>query len=1646
VTDVMPTLLHGRYEVLAVIGRGGEGTLVRAVDRRHGRDVALKLRRVPTDPRDADRLLIESRTLLSLHPHSGLPLARDDFFEDDRHALVMDWVDGVDLAAVLTEHGQPGLPPSTVLRWLAPVAEALTHLHTTDPPVVHGDVKPANLILTPTGRVVLVDFGVSSTRGLRTRGGTLGYRAPEVAAGAAPTRAADVYGLAATAFALLTGRPPFGILPAWDDVDHERAARLEQALRRGLATDPAQRTATPGELVEELRAGWDSEPLPTGVVTFLATDVVASTRLWQELPDTAPGLLAEHLLVVDRAVERHNGRRIGDVIQGDATMSVFHRASDAVHAGVDLQRALAGGRVQVHCGVHTGEAVALDDSYAGATLSRVARVRALADAGQVLLSATTARLASADLPSDVRLMELGPHRLDGFDELETVFAVDAPGLAVPPDPRQPPYQGLVPYDVDDDKAFFGREREIDACLQRITESSLLAVVGPSGCGKSSLVRAGVASRLRRAGRSVAVLTPGRDPRAALISALEAAGPTTVLVVDQLEELFAPDVSSEAAHQFLDDLVERLETGPVVVTLRADHVGSVTAHPNFARRLEAGLHLVTPMTEAELREVIEGPAHAAGLRLEPGLVELLVRDVSGEPGGLPLLSFALAETWSNRDGRVLTVDGYLATGGLRQAIAASAERLYDRLPPSQRVLAKALFMRLVTPAPDGEAVRQRLDPSSVVTDGDHRQVVDVFVRTRLVVAGDDGLEIAHEALVREWPRLRSWLEEDREGLRLLGHLRTSAHEWDRRGRDPAELQRGARLAATLDWVAAADPALDDVERHYLDASRTAEEAELEAARERARRDTRSKRRLRGLLAAAAVLLVGVLVAGLLAVRQRDRADSAARDAAEQAGRANAAAEDAISERNRADDAAGRANAAAEDAQREAERADSEATVAEARRVRAEALAVPDYDQALLLAVESRHLEDSPEAQSGLLATIQRSPGAVDIIRSQTEAFVDLALTPDGKTLIASGLGGPPTLSKYDVTTHEREASITGGSDVSSAVSPDGRLAVMSEPQLPLHLVDTATFAVVGDPLQAVPFEWPTRLSFSPDGRYVAAVTDQYLSGAGLSSPIALVWDVAKGGRPVVQYPFSAANFQRDVAFLPDSKRILVAGSDGTAVVDIASGRKVGQIDGAHPPIAISRDGRTLAAATDVRQGVVIGLFDPTSGERSTVLAGHRERLLRLAFSPNGAQLASGADDGLVMVWDVTTGQRRAVYEGHAAAVNDVVFGPDGKSLWSGGDDGAIFVWDLQRKDTLVHRASPAVADGPPLPFSSVDMAIGPGGRYVAYPWADDPFHFRIRDVATGALGGRHTYSQFNSFSPDGKRYVTVNDAGRLRVWDTKTGAVLADSDGSGQLFSSFPPGAKAVFTPDGRNVVALTVGRRAFVRGVAGFVPEKLVVLDATTLAPVGDEVPLGYAGRTVSVTPDGHRAVAVANTPGEGVTKVILVDLDTRRIIRSTPVEALDRRGNGPRNNTVAPDGRTVGMGGTNGDVVVVDAVTGDVGPVLPAHDGFVESVTFAPDKASFITTGQDGAVKVWDAATWRVLQTIVPFGENHRVRASFLAPDRVMMVDDTGEILEWDPRPDTWEAHACRVAGRNLTRSEWADLVPGEEYRKTCPQYPAGT
>src|SRR5688500_3374588 len=252
----------------------------------------------------------------------------------------MDWVDGIDLATLLAENGRPGLASSSVLAYLAQGAEALTHLHSQDPPVIHGDVKPANLVLTKGGRVKLVDFGMSSAPDApRRRTGTPGFRAPELAADGVPSRASDVYSLAATAFALLSGSAPSGVLPSWEGIDPVQAKQLEAAPRLGRATDPARLPATPGGLVGSLRTGWRAA-LPTGVMTFCLSDIEGSTELWETEPAAMAEALVRHDEIIATQVEAHGGRFLKSMGEGDSTVSVFESAPPALDAAVAATHAL----------------------------------------------------------------------------------------------------------------------------------------------------------------------------------------------------------------------------------------------------------------------------------------------------------------------------------------------------------------------------------------------------------------------------------------------------------------------------------------------------------------------------------------------------------------------------------------------------------------------------------------------------------------------------------------------------------------------------------------------------------------------------------------------------------------------------------------------------------------------------------------------------------------------------------------------------------------------------------------------------------------------------------------------------------------------------------------------------------------------------------------------------------------------------------------------------------------------------------------------------------------------------------------------------------------------------------------------------------
>ncbi|HKA92996.1 MAG TPA: AAA family ATPase, partial [Acidimicrobiia bacterium] len=499
----MAGLVAERYELLEVLGQGGDSEVVQAVDRQHDRPVALRVRRVGADEA-RDPLLAESRALLELHPHPALPVVRDDFFLDDRHVLVMDWIDGTNVGRIVRERGDPGLAVATVLGELPAVADALDHLHQQRPRVIHGDVRPENVIITPYGRARLV-FGVASL-GSPATDATAAYRAPELANGVKASPASDVFGLAATIVFTLTGRPPRpGPEIEWEGVAPELAKRLDRVLRRALDPDPVRRPPTANDLVGRIVAARDSV-LPMGVVTFSLTDIEGSTDLWETHPDVMAAVIVRHYELAAEIAEAHGGRMPRSQGEGDSTLTAFARATDAVEGALAFQQAVTeeewpeGIELRLRTGLHTGEAQVDHGDYFGAAVSRAARLRALGRGGQVLVSHATAELVADRLPPDASLRDLGRVQLRGFGHPEAVHQLCAPDL---PDRGDPivlaggegdaatplPFPIAVPPGAT---RFVGRTAQLAALAEpwaRAVDTSQRRVVfvgGDPGIGKSRL--------------------------------------------------------------------------------------------------------------------------------------------------------------------------------------------------------------------------------------------------------------------------------------------------------------------------------------------------------------------------------------------------------------------------------------------------------------------------------------------------------------------------------------------------------------------------------------------------------------------------------------------------------------------------------------------------------------------------------------------------------------------------------------------------------------------------------------------------------------------------------------------------------------------------------------------------------------------------------------------------------------------------------------------------------------------------------------------------------------------------------------------------------------------------------------------------------
>jgi WD40 repeat protein/DNA-binding SARP family transcriptional activator/energy-coupling factor transporter ATP-binding protein EcfA2 len=1117
--------------------------------------------------------------------------------------------------------------------------------------------------------------------------------------------------------------------------------------------------------------------------------------------------------------------------------------------------------------------------------------------------------------------------------LEQAILRQDPSLVVAAALPQPsavcPYLGLVPYDVADSEGFFGREREVKACLDRLNTVGVLMVVGPSGSGKSSLVRAGVAASLQRNGRRVVVITPGARPIDAL-SDLPASGAAPVLVVDQCEE--AVTLCDDPADQarFFAALAAHAEHAPLVVALRADRLGELSGHPDFAHLVEPGLHLLSAMTEGELRAAIEGPARQAGLLLEPGLVDLLVREVEGEPGALPLLSHALLETWERREGRTLTVDGYQETGGIRGAVAQSAEEVYGQVPEAQQPLLRDLLLRLVTPTPEGEPVRSRVPRRTVATDADHEQLVELLVGARLVTSDDDTVELAHESLARAWPRLQSWLDDDVEGQRIRRHLALAADAWDGMGRPDSEFYRGVRLGQALDWQRTASPDLTPAERAFLDASAQRERAEAATTEQRLREQTRHNRRLRAVLIGAAVLLVVALVAGLVAFRQANRADRAA-------------------------------------------------DAADARRVGAQALLVDDLDHSLLLAAEGVRLDDSTDTRSNLLAALSRGPEVIAATGTDGPPLISVEVSPDGNVVgVGSAYNG---LSFYDPSSRGLLGTYDELPVWQFEFHPDGtQIALSGQPgaaaatvlaQPSLRLVDAATFKDQPIQLGGIPeSEFVSAPHYSANGRFLGAAFEGTRGG---DDSTVVVWNMASMQQPVLQLDVPGPEYE--LALSPDGSLLYVGHDDppSVTVYEVATGRSLHSVRLPGTWLEVSPDGSLLAATG----GNEIVLLDAATLTERRRLEGHSDHVRAIRFSPSGRLLASGSDDRTAIVWDVTSGERRDLLRGNSAEVWGVSFGPDDDTLYTASGR-TLLTWDLEGGRRFIAR-HPA----PERATRAIRAGISPTGEAVAYTGcstAGGPAPLDFLDLGAGRAGPVIETGVWcdgaSAWRPDGDRYATAGDDGFVRVWNWRTGQLI------NERHVAATPIIGLDYTEDGqRLVVAERTGTTYAIDaetlesdGPAIRLDQPVVAVyaspdshtavlhttDRFTVVDLdnGQVIHEGEAAGAFSgeFSPDGRRFV-VGDTSGS----VRVLDVQTGewtgppRVGHDGPILSVD----------YAPDGATFASGALDDAIVLWDADSGaPLNKVLPGRptDGEMTPM-FLADGHTVLIASTGGAVYTMDTS-----------------------------------------------------------------------------------
>jgi WD40 repeat protein/energy-coupling factor transporter ATP-binding protein EcfA2 len=1136
------------------------------------------------------------------------------------------------------------------------------------------------------------------------------------------------------------------------------------------------------------------------------------------------------------------------------------------------------------------------------------------------------------------------------------------GPEVPLEPREDvsPYRGLQRFDEEDAEFFFGRDGDVQRLLEKLKTTRFLAVLGPSGSGKSSLVRAGLLPALRRGAPPVgkegliAVLTPGSHPLTALAAQLLRLQPANgmqktldelrddprtlhlagalaladrpeseqiVWVIDQFEEVFTLCRDEAERAQFFANLLYASSIpgghATVVLTLRADFYYKCAAYPELSQRIAAQQFLVSPIDGDGLHQVIEEPARRVGLVFEEGLVATILEDVHNQPGGLPLLEHALLELWERRRGGMLTLEGYRESGGVAGAIAKRADEIYSGFTPEEQAIARRTLLRLTQPGEGTEDTRRRATLEELLPRTGEEEAVEGVLRAlvdaRMLTASADELtdgrwiDVSHEALIRGWPRLREWLDEDRAGLLVHRRLTEAAQEWKRHDRDESALYRGARLAEVIEWRSGNEEALNDDEREFVDASAALSTREKAA----------SRRRVRFAIGGLATALVLIGAAAIYALHQ-------SRIATDQR-----------------------------------ELAFSRELVASANTQLS-----ADPELSLLLGLEALNHARTPEAFDVLeraLPEFQKYIG----LRGEGAALRSVAFSRTGEFVVTASEEPDNTARVWNVATRDF-VDLRGhdGPVTRAAFSPNGRLVVTASEDKSARVWNAESGKQLGPSLEHG--HEVRRLAFNRDGSVIATTSDdgivhlwelatrkdRVLRGhevpeedeeevpirglefsqdfeflaTGSDDQTARIWNLTTGESVELRGHSDAV---RDVAFSPNGRLVVTASDDGDARVWDAESGKNKQVLRGHKDVVeevdFSPDGKHIATASDDKTARVWN----TAGDEVALLLGHTDIVEAVEFSPDGELVVTAGEDGTARIWSARSGEELAVLRGHTADVRRAHFSPLGGRVVTASDDGTARVW-TPRLYPILRGNSGGLGN---VAFSLDGERLTAASDEGAAMW----------EVATrkpvGGLSGRESESV--SLSTDGRLLVTGHEGGWAEVWDIETDQLVARLPGDRPMQER--PVQAVTLSSDGRLLATAPEEASAEVWDIETERATRLSRGEAEAVALSSD-------GRLLATT----REDASAEVWEIEVWEIETSELVARRRVHGQLVEAV----------AFSPDNRSLATASQDDTACVWNLRRLSEAMCFTGHADDVESVAFSPDGQFVVTGGDDRMARVWRTTT----------------------------------------------------------------------------------